>query len=426
MMCALLRVDNRDTSRTMRSFLPLIKSEWRLLLFGFVMTFGSSLGQTYFIALFSGQIRADLGISHGTFGAIYSGATLASAVLLLWTGTLIDRMDLRRFAYMSVLGLALGCLILAGSQGTITLFIAILVLRHMGQGLMSMAGVTSIVRYIDHQRGKANAISGIGFSFSEAVLPSAIIALLAVLGWRESWLLSAVILVAVLPLMIYWLLGTHDVRHTRYVERLAADDASESTAVARQWTRNEVIRDPQLYLFMPAMLTQPMLYTGFMFHQVQLVEEKGWSLVVWASLYLLYAMTTIGMKLISGLLVDRFGAIRLVPYLALPLGLGLLLLSTSDSIIIAVLFMFLMGIGVGNYSTLSSPFYAEMYGTLHLGSIKSVTTAAMVFASAIAPVIMGWMIDSGVSMDVMALMGVAYVVLATMLAWLGYRLKTHK
>jgi fucose permease len=64
-----------------------------------------------------------------------------------------------------------------------------------------------------------------------------------------------------------------------------------------------------------------------------------------------------------------------------------------------------------------------MYGTLHLGSIKSVTTAAMVFASAIAPVIMGWMIDAGVSMDVMALMGVAYVVVATALAGLGYRLK---
>ena len=410
----------------MRSFLPLIKSEWRLLLFGFAMTFGSSLGQTYFIALFSGQIRADLGISHTTFGAVYSGATLLSAVLLLWTGTLIDRMDLRRFAYMSVLGLALGCLILAGSQGVVTLFIAILVLRHMGQGLMSMAGVTSIVRYIDQQRGKANAISGIGFSFSEAVLPSAVIALLAVLGWRESWLLSATILIVVLPLMIFWLLGTHDTRHAHYVERLSADDADENTVAQRQWTRDEVVRDPLLYLFMPAMLTQPMLYTGFMFHQVQLVEEKGWSLVMWGSLYLLYAMTTIGMKLVSGLLVDRFGAIRLVPYLALPLGLGLLLLSTSDSVLIAVMFMFLLGIGVGNYSTLSSPFYAEMYGTLHLGSIKSVTTAAMVFASAIAPVIMGWMIDDGVSMDMMALMGVAYVVVATGLAWLGYRLKRNE
>jgi len=400
----------------MRSFIPLIKTEWRLLLFGFVMTFGSSLGQTYFIALFSGQIRADLDISHGTFGAIYSAATLVSAIILLWSGTLIDRMELRRFAYMSVIGLALGCLILAGSQGMVSLFIAILVLRHLGQGLMSMAGVTSIVRYIDHQRGKANAISGIGFSFSEAVLPSAIIGLLVILGWREAWLLCAIVLVVVLPLMIYWLLGAHEVRHSQYLAKISVENEASTRVTQRQWTRGEVIRDPLLYLFMPVLLTQPMLYTGFMFHQVQLVEEKGWSLMLWGSLYLLYALTTIAMKLVSGVLVDRFGAIRLVPLLALPLGLGLLLLSTSDSILIAVLFMFLMGIGVGNYSTLSSPFYAEMYGTLHLGSIKSVTTAAMVFSSAITPVIMGWMIDAGISMDIMALMGVGYVAVATAMA----------
>jgi MFS family permease len=400
----------------MRSFIPLIKTEWRLLLFGFVMTFGSSLGQTYFIALFSGQIRADLDISHGTFGAIYSAATLVSAIILLWSGTLIDRMELRRFAYMSVIGLALGCLILAGSQGMVSLFIAILVLRHLGQGLMSMAGVTSIVRYIDHQRGKANAISGIGFSFSEAVLPSAIIGLLVVLGWREAWLLCAIVLVVVLPLMIHWLLGAHEVRHSQYLAKISVENEASTRVTQRQWTRGEVIRDPLLYLFMPVLLTQPMLYTGFMFHQVQLVEEKGWSLMLWGSLYLLYALTTIAMKLVSGVLVDRFGAIRLMPLLALPLGLGLLLLSTSDSILIAVLFMFLMGIGVGNYSTLSSPFYAEMYGTLHLGSIKSVTTAAMVFSSAITPVIMGWMIDAGISMDIMALMGVGYVAAATAMA----------
>jgi len=96
----------------MKSFLPLIKSEWRLLLFGFVMTFGSSLGQTYFIGLFGGEMRGDLGLSHGDFGAIYSSATLASAVMLLWTGSLIDRLDLPHYSYLVVTGLTVGCLIM--------------------------------------------------------------------------------------------------------------------------------------------------------------------------------------------------------------------------------------------------------------------------------------------------------------------------
>jgi fucose permease len=76
----------------------------------------------------------------------------------------------------------------------------------------------------------------------------------------------------------------------------------------------------------------------------------------------------------------------------------------------------LMAVSIGAYATLSSPFYAEMYGSLHLGSIKSLATAAMVFSSAIAPVLMGWMIDAGVSMDTMALVSVAYIFLASLSA----------
>ena len=156
----------------MKSFLPLIKREWRLLLFGFAMTFCSAFGQTYFIALFSGEIRDDLGLSHGDFGAVYSLATLASALILLKTGGLIDRMDLRHFSYMVIIGLAVGCALLAGSSNILLLFLAILVLRHLGQGLMGMAGATAMVRYLPHEKGKANALSGMGYSVSFLTIKS--------------------------------------------------------------------------------------------------------------------------------------------------------------------------------------------------------------------------------------------------------------
>ena len=154
-----------------------------------------------------------------------------------------------------------------------------------------------------------------------------------------------------------------------------------------------------------------------MFHQVHLVEAKGWSLELWAGLYILYALVSTVCKLGAGLLVDRYGAIRLVPFVCLPLGVGLLCLASADSVVVAVLFMVLMAVSIGAYSTLSSPFYAEMYGSLHLGSIKSLATAAMVFSSAIAPVLMGWLIDAGTSMEAMALAAVVYVLLASASAW---------
>lgn len=411
----------------MRSFLPLIKTEWRLLAFGFVMTFCSSFGQTFFIALFSGEIRGELSLSHSAFGAIYSAATLVSAILLLRTGSLIDRMDLRRFSYAVILLLAAGCLILAGSTGVLMLFLAILVLRQAGQALMSMAGATAMVRYLNHEKGKANALAGMGYSIAEAILPLAVVGLMLLVGWRQSWVIFTGALLF-LPWLVRVLLRDQTERHRQYLDRLErpqvdGEDAERPLNKQRQWTRDEMLRDPLFYMFIPTLLAQPMLFTGFMFHQIHLVESKGWSLAFWGSLYALYAITSTLMKIFAGLLIDRFGAIRLVPFVSLPMGLGFLLLASSNAEIAAALFMVLLGITVGGYATLNSPFFAEKYGTLHLGSIKSVTTALMVFASAIAPVVMGGLIDLGVSMEWQAIGSLVYVLVAASLARLAY-LKT--
>ena len=397
----------------MLSFLPLIRNEWRLLLFGFVMTFGSSFGQTYFIGLFSGDIRAELDLSHGDFGVIYSTATLASAVLLLWTGSLIDRLDLRLYACLVAAGLSAACLLMAASEGPLVLFLAILALRHLGQGLMGMAGPTAMVRYLDHHRGKANALSGMGFSLSEAILPTLVIALLAALGWRQSWLFWGTALLVIAPALSLWLLRSHKSRHASYMQELEKTSETAASGYRRQWTRGEVLRDPVFYLFLPALLAQPMLFTGFMFHQVHLVDEKGWSITAWAGLYVFYALVNTLCKLLAGLMVDNLGAVRLAPLVCLPLGGGLALLASSDHFIAGWVFMGMMAISIGFYSTLSSPFYSEMYGTRHLGSIKSLTSSAMVFATAIAPVVMGWLIDAGVSMNTMAMGGAAYTLLAS-------------
>lgn len=416
----------------MNNFIPLIRTEWRLLLFSLFMMAGSSLGQTYFIALFGGEIRADLDLSHGEFGALYSLATLCSAVALLWSGNLLDRLDLRRFAYMTIAGLSLGCLLMAISQNAFMLLMALFLLRQMGQGLMFMAGPTSLVRYLERDKGKANALGAIGFSLSEAIFPSAVIAGLMWLSWRQSWLLWGGLLALLMPLMVYYLLRNHDQRQQNYLKRLQQaqtssstniNDSSASQSIAQhQWTRAEVLRDPLFYLFTPALMAQPFLFTGFMFHQVHLVEAKAWSLSYWGSLYIMYALTAIAFKLGFGVLVDRFGAIRLVPFLSVPMGVGLLILASGSGQWIAAILMLCMGVTVGAYSVVTAPFFSEKYGNLHLGAIKSLATSLMVFMSALSPVLFGWLLDRGVSINQLAIGGVIYIAIATLLAIYACRL----
>ena len=77
----------------------------RFLGFGFVLAFLSSPGQTYFIGVFGPEIQALFDLDSGSWGRIYMMGTLLSALVITWSGTLIDRMDLRLFTALSLGGL---------------------------------------------------------------------------------------------------------------------------------------------------------------------------------------------------------------------------------------------------------------------------------------------------------------------------------
>jgi MFS family permease len=388
------------------------------LLFGFLMTFFSAPGQTFFISLLSGEIRHATNLSDGEFAAIYSLATLCSAVVMIWSGGLIDKIGLKKLSIALVFGLATGCGILSISSGIVSLVIGLFLLRQFGQGLMYLTSTTTMVRYLEKNRGKSTALAGMGYAISEAVVPSIVVALLLWVGWRSSWQVSAVFLLLVMVPAILYLLQGHQQRHHQYLAQLSQfDNEPQKDSLKRQWTRPEVMRDKFFYLLMPGLMSQPLMFTGFIFHQVHLVESKGWSLSVWASLFFMYALVSVGTKIISGFLVDRYGAIRMVPWLSIPMGIGLVLLAVSSNIIGGGVFLALMGITVGFQSTVSAPFWSEMYGIKHLGSIKSLATSVMVLSTAISPIIIGGYIDHGIKIETLAMASAIFVFLTSALAW---------
>ncbi|RLA13672.1 MAG: hypothetical protein DRQ59_04840 [Gammaproteobacteria bacterium] len=404
--------------------IKLIRAEWQLLLFGFLMSFWSSPGQTFLISLFSGEIRAELDLSDGEFAGIYSLATLLSAVVIIWSGTLIDRIKLKKFSIIIVLGLGLGCGVISISVGVLSLFVGLFLIRQLGQGLMFITSATAMVRYLDESKGKSTALAGMGYAFSEAVMPSILVALLLWVGWRMSWLISGIALVLFMVPAILYLLRNHDRRHDRYLKQLLQqENEPEQNYRRRQWTRAEVVRDKMFYLFAPGLMSQPLMFTGFIFHQVHLVESKNWSLTAWASLFIMYALISVATKIVTGFLVDRYGAIRMVPLVALPMGVGLVILALTSSLAWGGVFLALTGITVGFQSTITAPFWSEMYGSKHLGSIKSLGTSVMVFCTALSPVILGWYIDRGTSMETLAMASAIYILLTSTLAFYACRLR---
>lgn len=408
--------------------LHFLRTDPRLLAYGFLLSFGSGFGQTYFIALFSGSIRGEYGISHGAFGAVYTVATLSSAAAFVWTGRWIDHIDLRRWTVAVLVLLAGACVAMALAWNTATLIVAIFLLRQMGQGLMSHTSVTSQARYYITARGRAVATAGIGHPVAEAILPPTAIFLAVVIGWRESWLVMAgAIIVVLLPLCLLFLRG-HSARHDTHVAATRSDASLEGEHRAvgvRHWTRGQFLRDYRFYVLFPAIMAPAVIATGLFFHQILLVESKGWPVDLWASSFVAFAASSVAAALVYGVIIDRVGAFRTLPFLVAPLGLACVLLTISDHPSTIWGFMVLTGLTVGMSATFFGAFWAEAYGTRHLGAIRSVGAAFMVFSSALSPVAMGVLLDRGVAIESLTLVFAIYCGAASVLALGAARLYTR-
>ena len=385
------------------------------------MSFCSSPGQTFLISLYGGKLRSAFELSHSEFGAIYSIATLLSGFLVIWTGKLVDELDPRSFSLAVVLVLAVGLFTASVSAGAVTLFAAFFLLRHSGQGLMMLISATLLIRHIPQSRGKAVAVSKLGYVSAEAVMPALTFAAIATLGWRGSLqATAAAILVLALP-AIYLLLRSYNQRYNNsYLNPLSASDPVVGDDLIHA-SRSDVLRDKRFYLALPAIMSASMMFTGFFFHQIALVEEKNWSLQWWAGSFALYALSSLCMTVITGPLVDRFRGVKVLPLCLLPLAIGLVLIAFFDSLWAGIAFLVLTGMTTGAAAIATPPVYAEVWGTRHLGAIKAVGTAIMVFASALSPVAMGWLIDNGVSLASQALIAGIYILVAVVLMQLAFR-----
>ena len=397
------------------SYLDFVLRNRRFLAFGVLMTMASSFGQTYFVSLFGADIRAEFGLSHGGFGLVYSAATLASAACLIWVGKLIDLVPLRRFAVLVCIGLTAATFSLSFAATVPLLLLAVFALRLTGQGLMHHTAMTGMVRGFTKGRGKAVSIANLGMPMAEACFPILAVAIAVAIGWRSSWMSFGIILALVVVPTVWWLLADQPRSPP------ASAPATEPGAAARIWTRADVLRDPRFYCILPIVLAPSFIVTGLFFHQAHLAEAKGWSLALLASAFVGYSIVQILTNMAVGPLIDRIGAVRLIPIMLLPLGCGLLLLSLSGHPAIAHLYMLATGVSVGIVSTTVAAMWAEVYGTTHLGAIRALAASLSVFASALSPVLMGWMIDAGVSMERLALITLAYVLVASLIAPAAFR-----
>ncbi len=383
----------------------------KVIIFGFIFTFFSCFGQSFFIGLFNSSIRETLSITHGQFGTIYASATLFSSLLLIWIGKKIDDVNVIKFAIFVTTLLSFSSFFFSKTSSVAFLFVAIFLMRFSGQGLMSHTASTTISRYFTKSRGKALSIIWFGLSSAEFIMPVLIVYLLTIIIWQDLWVIFSLIVLICLPLASYILVKDVklDTRESNQNEKLKGDNI-------KNWKRIEVLGDYRFYIVSLNMLAMPWIATGVFVYQSFVTNSKGWGEYTIAQSFMSYSIFSVITLIVAGYLIDKFTSRKLLIYMNIPLFLGTLVIIYFDAPQTAFLFLGLVGISNGLANLLGSSTWAEIYGVKYIGSIKALTTALMVFATAFGTALFGFFIDAGFSIEKIAL--IAAIAIACSIALL--------
>ena len=386
--------------------------KFKVILFGFIFTFFSSFGQSYFLGLFNSSIREALSITHGQFGSIYASATLCSSLLLIWVGKKIDDVNIFKFAFFVTILLSFACFFFSRVTSVFLLFIAIFLMRFSGQGMMSHTASTTISRYFTKTRGRALSISWFGLSSAEFIMPVLMVYLLTIIDWQNLWLIFSITVLIILPTASFLL-----IKNLNLDSRENSNENIKEVEI-KQWNRREVIKDYRFYIISSNMLAMPWIFTGFAVFQSFIQTSKGWGPYVIAQSFMSYSIFSVLTLFLSGFLIDKFTSRKLLIYMNIPLLLSVIVLFFFDIPVTAFIFLGLVGISNGFANILGSSTWAELYGVKYLGSIKALTTALMVFATAFGTALFGYLIDIGFSVGDIAVVSGSYIFISLILLFL--------
>ena len=379
----------------------------KVILFGFIFTFFSSFGQSFFLGLFNPSIREELSITHGQFGSIYASATLLSSFVLIWVGKKIDDININKFALFVILLLSFSCYFFSKITSLTFLFVTIFLMRFSGQGMMSHTATTTISRYFTKSRGKALSISWFGLSSAEFILPVFIIYLLSLYDWKIIWKSISLLVLLFLPIVSFIL-----VKNLNFDSRESNGGKLKKKLKIKNWKRQEVIKDYRFYIVCANMLAMPWIATGTFVYQSFILSSKNWGPYIIAQSFMVYSVLSVITLIISGFLIDKFTSRKLIVYMNIPLLISVFIIVYFNHPYTAFLFLGLIGISNGFANVLGSSTWAEIYGVKYIGSIKALTTALMVFATAFGTALFGYLIDNGFSIEQIALISAVYITIS--------------
>jgi MFS family permease len=350
---------------------------WAMLAIGFLALLGTGPGQSYTIGLFFGPLIRELELSATMISAVYGLGTAIAALGLSYTGRLLDRHGPRRLLAAIALLLGAVCLLFPLVRNVVALFFAFTAVRFLGQGSLTLAATNLVSQWFVRRRGFALSITSLGFALGLAAYPPIVQRLIAVQGWRQSWVwLGLWVWLLLIPAVLALVVDRPDrLRLLPDGDPTAPAEAGSTRRAAGEpqeesWTPREALRTATFWVLAVALAIPSALITGMYIYHVSYFRERGLSAQLAADMFSITSLSMIVAMLVFGQLLDRTPTRFVV-------AAGILLNAAAMGVMFvihdattAVLYAILLGATSGAMMTNANYVWPRYFGRRHLGGIQ--------------------------------------------------------
>ena len=365
---------------------------WVILSVASLTMFISGPGQTFSFSVFVGPMREELGLSQTKIAVLYTAGSLTASAALVLVGLLLDRVGARVMLTATAILFGLATLWMTRVSNDTELFMGFAFMRLLGQGTLGLIATTLVAIWFIRLRGRVMAINSLGSAIGQAAYPPVIVLLIASLGWRDAWaVLGFVTLGAlVLPAVLFVRRSPESMGLLPDGDRSSASQPIRPGRPARvveeiNYSLRQVVRTRTFWLLLFATSSQSFVSTGLIFNNNSFFDSKGLDTTVAASIFPVMAPTVLLGNFLAGFLSDRYPNRYLLAVaqlcLAIPMVWSFLITDHWHALVYGAM----LGLAGGFTMTTNAVIFPNYYGRQHLGSIRGLSTTAMVGASALGP-----------------------------------------